>query len=69
MEVPACKGGTYESATTGRFSKSCMGVVRVVTSESNAFVRAMVANDGVEDRKKLFELAALAHVANAYVNV
>ena len=59
------QGGTYESATTRRFFKGRTEVVRVVTSESDAFVRAMMAEDGVEKRKKLFELAAMAHIANA----
>ncbi len=48
--------------------------MRVVTSESDAFVRAMMEEpeDGkdkeeadVENRKKLFELAAKTHVVNA----
>jgi len=39
-----------------------------VTSESDAFVQAMLAEDGadkVEKRKALFEQAAKVHVANA----
>ncbi|KAF8493204.1 acyltransferase ChoActase/COT/CPT [Russula emetica] len=64
------QGGTYESATTRRFFKGRTEVVRVVTNESDAFVRAMMEEDGkeeadVENRKKLFELAAKTHVANA----
>jgi carnitine O-acetyltransferase len=64
------QGGTYESATTRRFFKGRTEVVRVVTNESDAFVRAMMEEDGkeeadVENRKKLLELAAKAHVANA----
>jgi carnitine O-acetyltransferase len=64
------QGGTYESATTRRFFKGRTEVVRVVTNESDAFVRAMMEEDGkeeadVENKKKLFELAAKAHVANA----
>ena len=64
------QGGTYESATTRRFFKGRTEVVRVVTNESDAFVRAMMEEDGkeeadVENRKKLFELAAKVHVANA----
>ena len=67
METP---GGTYESATTRRFFKGRTEVVRVVTNESDAIVRAMIEEDGkeeadVESRNKLFELAAEAHVANA----
>jgi len=64
------QGATYESATTRRFFKGRTEVVRVVTSESDAFVRAMMAEDGaeearVENRKALFEQAANVHVANA----
>jgi carnitine O-acetyltransferase len=67
------QGGTYESATTRRFFKGRTEVVRVVTSESDAFVRAMMAqsddsggnNSSVENRKSLFEIAAKVHVANA----
>ena len=64
------QGGTYESAMTRRFFKGRTEVIRVLTSESDAFVRAMMAEDGKEEsgsenRKKLFELAAKAHVTNA----
>jgi len=63
------QGGTYESATTRRFFKGRTEVVRVVTNESDAFVRAMMEGDGKEEagveNRKLFELAAKAHVANA----
>ena len=64
------QGGTYESATTRRFFKGRTEVVRVVTNESDAFVRAMMEDGGkeeadVENRKKLFEVAAKAHVTNA----
>jgi carnitine O-acetyltransferase len=64
------QGATYESATTRRFFKGRTEVVRVVTSESDAFVRAMMADDGaeeagVENRKALLERAANVHVANA----
>jgi carnitine O-acetyltransferase len=65
------QGGTYESATTRRFFKGRTEVVRVVTSESDAFVRAMMVEDGtdadagVKDKRALFERAAKAHVANA----
>jgi carnitine O-acetyltransferase len=70
------QGGTYESATTRRFFKGRTEVVRVVTSESDAFVRAMMAGDGadanaepgaasVEHRKALFGRAGKAHVVNA----
>jgi carnitine O-acetyltransferase len=68
------EGGTYESATTRRFFKGRTEVVRVVTSESDAFVRAMMAEGGaeaetglagVENKRALFESAAKAHVTNA----
>lgn len=64
------QGGTYESATTRRFFKGRTEVIRVVTSESDAFVRAMMAEDGSkeasqENRRALFERAAKVHVANA----
>ena len=64
------QGGTYESATTRRFFKGRTEVIRVVTSESDAFVQAMLAKDGADDavvekRKALFERAAKVHVANA----
>jgi len=62
------QGGTYESATTRRFFKGRTEVIRGVTSESDAFLQAMLAEDGadkVEKRKALFEQAAKVHVANA----
>jgi len=63
-------GGTYESATTRRYLKGRTEVVRVVTNESDAFVRAMMAEDGTEEagvqnRKALFEQASKVHVENA----
>jgi carnitine O-acetyltransferase len=65
------QGGTYESASTRRFFKGRTEVVRVVTSESDAFVRAMMTKRDdsgkvvVGDKRKLFEVAAKTHVANA----
>ncbi|KAH9977527.1 acyltransferase ChoActase/COT/CPT [Russula compacta] len=70
------QGGTYESATTRRFFKGRTEVIRVVTSESDEFVRAMMAAEeggaaaeeeapSVEKRRALFEQAAKLHVANA----
>ncbi|KAI9510514.1 acyltransferase ChoActase/COT/CPT [Russula earlei] len=63
-------GGTYESATTRRYLKGRTEVVRVVTSESDAFVRAMMAEDGAEEasvqnKRTLLEKAAKMHVENA----
>lgn len=59
------QGGTYESATTRRFFKGRTEVIRVVTSEADAFVQAMMSDKGVDERKALFEKAAKLHVANA----
>jgi len=42
-------GGAYESATTRRYLKGRTEVVRVVTSEIDAFVRATMAEDGTEE--------------------
>ena len=58
-------GGTYESATTRRFFKGRTEVIRVVTSESDAFVQAMMEEKGMEESKALFEKAAKVHVENA----
>ncbi|KAI0272336.1 acyltransferase ChoActase/COT/CPT [Gloeopeniophorella convolvens] len=59
-------GGTYESATTRRFVKGRTEVIRVVTAESDAFVRAMLdPASGADARKAAFEAAAKVHVANA----
>lgn len=59
------QGGTYESATTRRFFKGRTEVIRVVTSEADAFVQAMIEEKGEEEKKALFEKAAKVHVANA----
>ncbi len=63
----AREGATYESATTRRFFKGRTEVIRVITSESDAFVQAMMTEKGVsaEEKKALFEKAAKVHVANA----
>ena len=57
------------SATTHRVFKGRTEVVRVVTSESDVFMRAMIEEDGKEEadveNRNLFELAAKAHVTNA----
>jgi carnitine O-acetyltransferase len=61
-------GGTYEAATTRRFYKGRTEAIRVVTSESDAWVNSMdieeVSND---ERKKLFEVAAKKHISLAKV--
>jgi len=57
---------------TRRFFEGRTEMVRVVTSEDDAFVRAMMLEDGVEEavvenRRALFERAAKVHVADAEV--
>ncbi|SRR6266478_4554791 len=70
------QGGTYESATTRRFFKGRTEVVRAVTRERDAFVRAITeepedgkdkekADVDVQNTKKLFELAAKARGVDA----
>lgn len=57
------KGGTYEAATTRRFYKGRTEAIRVVTNESDAWVRSM-DEQGVstEEKKRLFDLATKKHV-------
>ena len=55
-----------------RFFKGRTEMIRVVTSENDVFVWAMMSEDGVEEavvenRRALFERAAKVHVANAEV--
>ncbi|THU92738.1 acyltransferase ChoActase/COT/CPT [Dendrothele bispora CBS 962.96] len=59
-------GGTYEAATTRRFYKGRTEAIRVVTSESDAFVKSM-DDPSISDaeRKRLFGVAAKKHVALA----
>ncbi|KAF9461247.1 acyltransferase ChoActase/COT/CPT [Collybia nuda] len=56
-------GGTYEAATTRKFYKGRTETIRVVTSESDAWVKGMndpeVTND---ERKILLDLAAKKHI-------
>lgn len=60
------EGGTYEAATTRKYWKGRTETIRVVTSQSDAFVRAMDdPHASQEDRKKLFDSAAKTHVALA----
>lgn len=60
------EGGTYESATTRKYWKGRTETIRVVTSQSDAFVSAMDdSRVSREDRKKLFDAAAKAHIALA----
>ena len=60
------EGGTYEAATTRKYWKGRTETIRVVTSQSDAFVRAMDDPQvSREDRKKLFAAAAKTHIALA----
>lgn len=60
------KGGTYEAATTRRFLKGRTEAIRVVTSESDAWVRSMDdARASSEQKKSLFDAATKKHVALA----
>lgn len=56
-------GGTYEAAATRKYFKGRTETIRVVTNESDAWVRSMddpsVDN---EERKRLFDAAAKKHV-------
>ncbi|KAI0791957.1 carnitine acetyl transferase [Abortiporus biennis] len=60
------EGGTYEAATTRKFFKGRTEAIRVVSSESDAWVKSMddpsVSKD---EKKKLFGLAAKKHIAYA----
>ncbi|KAA1469045.1 carnitine acetyl transferase [Dentipellis sp. KUC8613] len=55
-------GGTYEAATTRRFAKGRTEAIRVVTSESEAWVRSMLEERAGAERRALFEAAAKKHV-------
>lgn len=59
-------GGTYEAASTRKFSKGRTEAIRVVTNESDAWVRSM--DDPMtskETRRELFKSATQKHVALA----
>ena len=60
------EGGTYEVATTRKYWKGRTETIRVVTSQSDAFVRAMddprVSREG---RKNLFNAAVKTHITLA----
>ncbi|KAG6833240.1 hypothetical protein H0H87_009861 [Tephrocybe sp. NHM501043] len=56
-------GGTYEAATTRKFDKGRTEAIRVVTSESDAWVASMDnSNIGNDERRKLFTAATKKHV-------
>lgn len=59
-------GGTYESATTRKFYKGRTEVIRVVSSESDAFIQSMLdPHASRSKRKALFMEAAKRHVETA----
>ncbi|PFH51868.1 hypothetical protein AMATHDRAFT_58398 [Amanita thiersii Skay4041] len=59
-------GGTYEAATTRKFYKGRTEAIRVVTSESDEWVRSMDdPNVDDETRMKLFKAATKKHVSVA----
>jgi carnitine O-acetyltransferase len=61
-------GGTYESASTRKFYKGRTEVIRVVSSESDAFVQSMLGSPGsvsVLEKQRLLREAAKAHITTA----
>lgn len=59
-------GGTYEAASTRRFFKGRTEAIRVVSSESDAWVQSMDdAKVGSAERKRLFDAATKRHVSLA----
>ncbi|KAJ3745338.1 carnitine acetyl transferase [Lentinula detonsa] len=60
------KGGTYEAATTRKFYKGRTEAIRVVTSESDAWVESMDdPHTNNVNRKELFDLATKKHISLA----
>jgi carnitine O-acetyltransferase len=60
------QGGTYESATTRKFYKGRTEVIRVISSESDAFVESMLdPRVPRSKRKALFREAAKKHIETA----
>ena len=60
------QGGTYEAATTRKFFKGRTEAIRVVSSESDDWVRSMDdPNVSTSERKALFEKAAKKHIGRA----
>lgn len=60
------EGGTYEAATTRKFYKGRTEVIRVVSSESDAWVKSMDDTAvSVDERKRLFGLATKKHISFA----
>ncbi|KAG6909331.1 hypothetical protein DXG01_000931 [Tephrocybe rancida] len=61
-------GGTYEAATTRKFDKGRTETIRVVTSESDAWVASMDDSQiGNDERKRLFAAAAKKHIELAKI--
>ncbi|KAJ2915465.1 hypothetical protein MD484_g4951, partial [Candolleomyces efflorescens] len=59
-------GGTYEAATTRRFFKGRTEAIRVVSSESDAWVASMDDSQvSEEERKTLFDAATKKHITLA----
>ncbi|RXW23999.1 hypothetical protein EST38_g1878 [Candolleomyces aberdarensis] len=59
-------GGTYEAATTRRFFKGRTEAIRVVSTESDAWLASMDDNKvSVEERKALFDAATKKHITLA----
>ncbi|TFK74974.1 carnitine acetyl transferase [Pluteus cervinus] len=59
-------GGTYEAATTRKFYKGRTEAIRVVSSESDAWVESMLDDKvGSLERKRLFDLATKKHISLA----
>ncbi|THH05513.1 hypothetical protein EW145_g4738 [Phellinidium pouzarii] len=57
------QGATYEAASTRRFLKGRTETIRVVTTESDAWVRAMESQDvDNETKRTLLKAAAVRHV-------
>jgi len=56
-------GGTYEAASTRKFLKGRTETIRVVTSESDAWVKSMDDKESsLELQKRLFDQAAKKHI-------
>jgi len=59
-------GGTYEAATTRKFYKGRTEAIRVVSSESDAWVRSMDdPSVPAKQRKALFDAATQKHISRA----
>lgn len=60
------KGGTYEAATTRKFYKGRTEAIRVVTTESDAWVASMDdPSVNAAEKKRLFDLATKKHISTA----